>query len=349
MPDGHYKMKGYLLNVGHLLKKITLTLLIVCTVTTLAGFNYMKRFADTSLTSRDSTRLITISRGSVLKQIADTLYGNHLISNGLLFQIFVRFQKKAGVIKAGEYELSAAMSPAHILDILSRGKVKRHRVTLPEGFTVAEVTRQLEIAGLGNQADFMALAHDPGFCTSLGIDTDTLEGYLFPDTYFFEKNTPPKAILTTMVKRFQAVFVPEWKTRARQSNLSIHQVVTLASIIEKETGTPDERPLISSVFHNRLKRNMRLQSDPTVIYGISDFNGNITRRDLKTPTPYNTYVIKGLPPGPIANPGRQAMEAALFPADSRFYFFVSKNDTTHHFSATLKEHNRAVGKYQLGQ
>ncbi len=332
--------------MGQILKKTALTILLVCTITTLAGFMYIKHFADTSLTSRDTTRLITISRGSVLKQISDTLYRNHLISNDLLFQVFVRLQKKAGVIKAGEYELSAAMSPAYILDMLSRGKVKRHRVTLPEGFTVAEVARQLELAGLGDRADFMALAHDPAFCTRLGMDADTLEGYLFPDTYFFEKNTSPQFILTTMVKRFQAIFVPEWKTQATRSGLSIHQVVTLASIIEKETGNPDERPLISSVFHNRLKRNMRLQSDPTVIYGITDFNGNLTRRDLKTPTPYNTYVIKGLPPGPIANPGRQAMEAALFPADSRFYFFVSKNDTTHHFSATLREHNRAVGKYQ---
>ncbi|WP_459914312.1 endolytic transglycosylase MltG [Desulfocicer niacini] len=335
--------------MGQILKKTALALLMMCTITTLAGFSYIRHFADTPLTSRGSTRLITISRGSVLKQISDTLYRNHLIKNSLLFQVFVRLQKKAGVIKAGEYELSAAMSPAHVLDILSRGKVKRHRITLPEGFTVAEVARQLEIAGLGSQADFMALAHDPAFCKSLEIATDNLEGYLFPDTYFFEKNTPEKAILTTMVKRFQAVFIPEWRTRATQRGLSIHQVVTLASIIEKETGTPEERPLISSVFHNRLKRNMRLQSDPTVIYGITDFNGNLTRRDLKTPTPYNTYVIKGLPPGPIANPGRQAMEAALFPADSRFYFFVSKNDTTHHFSATLREHNRAVGKYQRGQ
>ena len=214
---------------------------------------------------------------------------------------------------------------------------------------MAEISQQLEVAGLGTQSAFTTLAHDPNFCTSLGIDSDNLEGYLFPDTYFFEKGMPPETILATMVTRFQKVFVPAWKNRARQRGLSVHQVVTLASIIEKETGTPDERALISSVFHNRLKRNMRLQSDPTVIYGISNFNGNLTRKDLKTPSPYNTYIIKGLPPGPIANPGRLAMEAALFPVNSKFYFFVSKNDTTHHFSATLKEHNRAVGKYQLGR
>ena len=145
------------------------------------------------------------------------------------------------------------------------------------------------------------------------------------------------------------MFPPEWEALAKSRGLSRHQVVTLASIIEKETGSPEERPLISSVFHNRLKQKMRLQSDPTVIYGIANFNGNLTRRDLKTPTPYNTYTIKGLPPGPIANPGRQSLEAALFPAESKFRYFVSKNDTTHYFSETLKEHNRAVRKYQRGR
>ena len=329
------------------IKKTILTLLIICGVISLSGFTYLHHFAQTPLKREAHTRLVTIVRGTVLKQVADTLHDNQLIANSLRFQIFVRLQKKAGSIKAGEYELSAAMSPAYLLGILSRGKVKRHRITLPEGLTMAEVGRRLSLKGLGNPSKFMSLAHDPSFCASLGIDAGNLEGYLFPDTYFFEKNISTAAILTTMVQRFQAIFLPEWKDRAAGSGLSIHQVVTLASIIEKETGAPDERPLISSVFHNRLKRNMRLQSDPTVIYGIADFDGNITRRDLKTPTPYNTYVIKGLPPGPIANPGRQSLKAALFPAESNFCFFVSKNNNTHHFSVSLKEHNRAVRKYQL--
>ncbi len=330
-----------------IIKKTTLPLLILCGAAALAGFTYMNHFAETPLKRQGHTRLITIARGTVLEQISDTLFNNQVIGNSLLFRIFVRLQKKAGDIKAGEYELSAAMSPAYLLDVLSRGKVKRHRVTLPEGLTVAEIAQRLDIKGLGNPSEVMALAHDPSFCAALGIDAANLEGYLFPDTYFFEKNTPTATILTTMVQRFREIFVPEWKTLANERGLSVHQVVTLASIIEKETGTPEERPLISSVFHNRLKQNMRLQSDPTVIYGIADFNGNLTRKDLKTPTPYNTYVIKGLPPGPIANPGRQSLEAALFPAESNFRFFVSKNNSTHHFSVSLKEHNGAVRKYQL--
>jgi len=183
----------------------------------------------------------------------------------------------------------------------------------------------------------------------VGLDTDTFEGYLFPDTYYFPKEAGVEKIISTMVERFRAVFVPEWRERAIQLGFTVNQIVTLASIIEKETGTPFERALISSVFHNRLKKKMRLESDPTVIYGIKDFNGNLTRKDLKTVTPYNTYQIRGLPAGPIANPGRASLEAALYPEDTSFIYFVAKKDSTHHFSTNLKDHNRAVRKYQLGR
>jgi UPF0755 protein len=181
------------------------------------------------------------------------------------------------------------------------------------------------------------------------IKAETFEGYLFPDTYLFPKDTTSEEIISTMVKRFRSVFKPEWKNRAEALGFSIHQVVTLASIVEKETGVASERPVISSVFHNRLKRKMRLESDPTVIYGIKDFDGNITKKHLAEPTPYNTYVIRGLPPGPIANAGVGAFEAVLFPADTKFLYFVSKKDTTHQFSTNIKDHNRAVRKYQLIQ
>jgi peptidoglycan lytic transglycosylase G len=152
-----------------------------------------------------------------------------------------------------------------------------------------------------------------------------------------------------MVKQFRSAFNPAWLQRAKELGMSVHQVVTLASIIEKETGAPQERALISSVFYNRLKRGMRLESDPTVIYGIPDFDGNLTRRDLETYTPYNTYMIKGLPPGPIASPGAASLKAALYPADTHFLYFVSKKDGTHKFSTTIKEHIAAVRKYQLGK
>jgi UPF0755 protein len=149
-----------------------------------------------------------------------------------------------------------------------------------------------------------------------------------------------------MVDHFSSVFTPAWIERAQEMGFTVHQVVTLASIVEKETGKPEERPIIAGVFLNRLKRGMRLESDPTVIYGIADFNGNLTRKDLETPTPYNTYLNKGLPPGPIANPGRASIEAVLYPSENSYLFFVSKNDGSHHFSSTLAEHNRMVRKYQ---
>jgi len=331
-----------------MIKKITFTLLILGSFA-LAGFSYLNHFAQTPLSMKGTPLLITINKGAGLKQISTILYSNHLIKSNLTFQLLARLQKKDGAIKAGVYELSPAMSPAHLLDILCRGEVKRYRITIPEGLTVAETAQRVEAAGLCKKKEFIRLAHDPSFCAALGIPADNLEGYLFPETYFFEKSTPTRRIISTMVKQFKAMFPPEWKAFAKAQGFSVQQVVTLASIIEKETGLPEERPLISSVFHNRLRLNMRLQSDPTVIYGIANFNGNLTRKDLKTPTPYNTYIIKGLPPGPIANPGRQSLKAALFPADSKFCYFVSRNDSTHYFSETLKEHNRAVKKYQKGK
>ena len=183
----------------------------------------------------------------------------------------------------------------------------------------------------------------------MGIPGKTVEGYLFPETYFFQKQASAEKIIRAMIGRFKSVFTKEWKNRAQELGFSVHEIVTLASIIEKETGVAKERSIISSVFHNRLEKGIRLASDPTVIYGIENFDGNLTRQDLRTRTPYNTYTNYGLPPGPIANPGKAALEAALYPADTPYLYFVAKPDNTHHFSTTLAEHNRAVRKYQLNQ
>jgi UPF0755 protein len=197
------------------------------------------------------------------------------------------------------------------------------------------------------ETEFISSATDSSFVREEGIDAETFEGYLFPDTYYFSKDVTSEKIISAMVKKFRSVFTSTYKEQAKKLGLSIHRAVTLASIIEKETGDPEERSVISSVFHNRLKKKMRLESDPTVIYGIKDFDGNIKKRHLKTSTPYNTYQIPGLPPGPIANPGKKAIEAALFPADTDFLYFVSKKDNTHMFSTNIRDHNKAVRKYQL--
>jgi UPF0755 protein len=230
---------------------------------------------------------------------------------------------------------------------MTSGKVALFRVTIPEGFNIYQIAAHLASHQLASEPAFLEKAADPAFLKEMGIAARTFEGYLFPETYHFPKGVTPEKIISTMVRRFEEVFQPQWRERAAALNMTVHQIVTLASIIEKETGAAFERPLISSVFHNRLERDMRLSSDPTVIYGIRDFNGNLTRQDLERKTPYNTYRIKGLPPGPIANPGAQSLKAALYPAQTGFLYFVSRKDGTHQFSTNLSDHNKAVRKYQL--
>jgi UPF0755 protein len=265
------------------------------------------------------------------------------------FTIFARINGYDKQIKAGEYELSAGLSPARILERLISGKVVLHRLTIPEGYTYRQIAGLVASAGFASEAAFIGAAEDVALTGELGVAGATFEGYLFPDTYSFPRGTTAREMIIAMANRFKSVFTPEWQGRAAELKMSLHEVTTLASIIEKETGAFAERPLISSVLHNRLKKGMRLETDPTVIYGIPDFNGNLTREHLHAETPYNTYRINGLPPGPIANPGKEALHAALYPAETDYLFFVSKNDGTHQFSTHMAAHNEAVRKYQLGK
>ncbi|MGA8178441.1 MAG: endolytic transglycosylase MltG [Desulfobacterales bacterium] len=294
-------------------------------------------------------RAVVVRSGQGFKVLSAMLYEKGLILHPIKFRLFARIKGYDKHIKAGEYMLSNAMTPEKILQIMVEGKVLLHRLTIPEGYNLTQVARAVEAAGFGTEADFFKTATDPVFAHSLGIDARTFEGYLFPDTYYFAIDATPKDIIRAMIKRFREVFTVRWRDRAKALGMTIGQVITLASIIEKETGVAGERPMVSSVFHNRLKRRMRLESDPTVIYGIEDYNGNITRKDLESPTPYNTYTMRGLPAGPISNCGVKAIEAALYPADTQYLYFVSKKDGTHYFSTNFKEHERAVRKYQLGR
>ena len=224
-----------------------------------------------------------------------------------------------------------------------------YRVTIPEGFTVRQIASLLKQRGIiEDEEEFCRLAFDPRFVRSLGIEDRTLEGYLFPDTYRFPRGTPPREVIRVMVENFRRVYDEGLAMRAKELGMTVREVVILASIIEKETGRAEERPLISAVFHNRLKKGMPLCSDPTVIYGLEEFDGNLTKEHLRRRTPYNTYLFAGLPPTAIANPGRDALLAALYPAPVPYLYFVSRNDGTHKFSVTLKEHNRAVLRYQKG-
>ena len=307
----------------------------------------MMIWADQPAGDKKAEKVVTIPPGQRFGTITAKLQQAGLLANPMKFRLLARIRGDDKRIRAGEYLLAATLSPREILSALTEGKVRLHRLTVPEGYSMHQIAALIERNGFGDQASFLTTAAEPALLAELGIQAATFEGYLYPETYHFPGTATPRQIITAMVRRFRTVFTDPWRVRAQELGFSVHQIVTLASIIEKETGDGAERAVISSVLHNRLKRRMRLEADPTVIYGIPDFNGNITRKDLETATPYNTYKIRGLPPGPIANPGYASLQAALYPADTRFLYFVSKQDKTHHFSTTFKEHRRAVRKYQL--
>jgi UPF0755 protein len=291
--------------------------------------------------------MILIPSGQSLKATAEVLFKKGIITSPFKFDLVARLKGYDKRLKAGEYFLSASLAPIQIMEKLVKGEVELYKFTVPEGLNIYQIADLVAKAGFAEKNRFIEAATDSDLARQNGIRAETFEGYLFPETYYFPKKVKVETIISTMVDRFWKVFNPAWQERADQLGFSIHQIVTLASIIEKETGAPFERPVISSVFHNRLKKKMRLESDPTVIYGLKNFDGNLKRAHLETPTPYNTYQIKGLPVGPIANPGAKSLEAALYPADTKFIYFVSKKNKTHQFSTNLKDHNQAVRKYQL--
>ncbi|MFQ5508045.1 MAG: endolytic transglycosylase MltG [Leptospirillia bacterium] len=294
--------------------------------------------------------VVEIPPGANLRQAAGMLERRHLIRSARAFEWLARLTGKAGKIQPGEYRLSAAMPPGDMLDRMVRGDVVLHRITLPEGLSVREIITRLEQAGFGDAEDYRALIERPDFAERHGVATDGVkvpfEGYLFPDTYLFARGATPEQIINTLLERLNSVFTPDRLRVMKQLGWNRHQVLTLASLIEKETALQSERARISAVFHNRLIHHMRLQTDPTVIYATPDFDGDIRRRDLKRDDPYNTYRHHGLPPGPIANPGEAAIHAALFPADDTALYFVARGDGSHEFSETVESHNRAVRRHQ---
>ena len=328
-----------------------LTIIVAIGVTCAVGvsllclifFNYANSPID--FVYREVT--IEIPRGVSFAETAEILEEAGLIRHKKGFFILALVTGASKHVQAGEYDLRSSMSPMTVLKKLVKGKVKGYQVFIPEGFTLRQIATRLENQGLADKEMFISLASDSRLLLSLGIEGDSAEGYLFPDTHTLNKSMGEEGIIRFMVRQFRKAIPPDMLERAHELGLTEGEVVTLASIIEKEGGPKEEKPLISAVFHNRLKRGMRLQSDPTVIYGIEDFDGNLRKKDLERKTPYNAYRIKGLPPGPICNPGVEAIETALPPASVNFLYFVSKNNGSHHFSSTLVDHNRAVIKYQI--
>lgn len=280
--------------------------------------------------------------------------GNRLVAAGVLpdpwtFRLAARVTGADRRLQAGEYRFAGASTPLIVMQRLAAGDVFRLVVTFPEGLTIAEMAETFARSGLGTSREFISAASEPALVTTYGARLRSLEGYLFPDTYPVARTSGASDVVRAMLARFDQIFTPELRGAAAERGWTVHEVLTLASLIEKETARADERPLVAAVYLNRLKIGMALQCDPTVVYALMQarrWNGNIRKVDLQIDSPYNTYRVRGLPPGPIASPGRASIEAALKPADVRYLYFVSRNDGTHVFAKTLAEHDRNVRQWQ---
>lgn len=307
-------------------------------------------FHVTARPPRDQWRTtkVFIPKGSTFPEIEKTLVEKGALRYPLAFRILTIGTMTGTKLQHGEYALPAPPSAFELWEKLVSGDVAKYQVTILDGATLYDIAKTLENLELADPVEFLAAATSPDVARKMGTPGPTLEGYLFPDTYIFVKDMPPEEIIGIMVRRFHKKFTPEMERMPEKDGFTPHQIVTIASIIEKETGMEAEKPLISAVIRKRLSLGMPLQMDPTVIYGLKKFDGNLSRKDLRTLHPYNTYQNPGLPPGPISNPGLSSLQAAVKPADTDYLYFVSRNDGSHQFSRNLREHNRAVAVYQKG-
>ena len=299
----------------------------------------------------DDGIFVEVPEGAALAAIGQRLAEAGVVPDATTFRLAAELEGAARRLQAGEYRFTGGESPREIVRRIAAGDVYTRLVTFPEGLTIRQLADAFEQAGLGPRAGFVEAAGDASLIAHLDPGATDLEGYLFPDTYPLPRRVTADEVVGAMVGGFERVFGPDLRAAAAARGLSVREVVTLAAIIEKETAAPDEHPLVSAVYHNRLRVGMPLQADPTVIYAMMQagiWNGNIRRQDLQIDSPYNTYRYSGLPPGPIAAPGRASLVAALNPADVKYLYFVSRNDGTHVFATTLVEHNRNVARWQRG-
>ncbi len=295
-------------------------------------------------------QFVEIPQGAGSRTIGERLVGAGVIRDHLTYRAALYMSGEGRRLKAGEYRFDRAMTPFEVIDKIARGDVFVINVTFPEGLTIAEMATIFESHGFGPAAAFVQAAKDAAPIHDRDSSAKDLEGYLFPETYALPRHTDAAKLVRMMVARFDKVFTPELRQAAAARNLTVRQAVTLASIVEKETANADERPLVAAVYTTRLRIGMPLQCDPTVIYALlraGRYDGKIHKDDLSFDSPYNTYRYPGLPPGPIASPGRASLDAAVHPADADFLYFVSRNDGSHEFARTLEEHNRNVQKYQV--
>ncbi len=293
--------------------------------------------------------ILEIQEGASAARALETLESHGIVQKSRLSLLYLRLTGRSRNIKAGEYAFTRPMTPGEVFDKIISGDVHYHRVTVLEGSRVDETIVQFVRGGFGSEAEYLEAVRDVSLIADLDDEAVDLEGYLFPDTYGLKKGTTPRAVVAIMVARFREVFQPAWIEAARRRGLTVRQAVTLASLVERETALAEENPIVASVFHNRLRRGMRLQCDPTVIYALAmrdAYDGNIRKADLRIDSRYNTYRYSGLPPGPIGSAGGSALQGSVEPADTDYLYFVSMNTGRHAFSRTLAEHNRAVWEYQ---
>jgi len=293
---------------------------------------------------------IQVTEGMSLKAISGVLQKEGIIRYRGYFEIIGRLQGFSRKVRVGYYGLNTSMSLREVLDNLRKGRIIEYEVVVPEGYNLYQIGWTLSGTPLISQPhEFIDLVKNKQYVHSLGIDADTLEGYLFPDTYYLPKGIKLEDIPKKMVQRYKVVFSESKRKRAEELGFTEQQIITLASIVEKEAKVDSERKLISAVYHNRLKQGMKLQADPTAVYGTKAWITKVTKEDLKRQSPYNTYLHKGLPPGPIANPGEGAILAALYPENVDYLFFVAQGDGSHFFSKDFGSHEKAIGRYKSNQ
>jgi UPF0755 protein len=332
------------------MKKVAIAVLLLAVGAAAAGTWIYLRMGEPYRGYTEPEQFVEIPAGAGTRTIGDRLVQGGVIRDALSFRVGLYVSGKGRHLQAGEYRFDRAMTPMEVIDKLARGDVYVINITFPEGLTAADMAKIFEVHGLGTAAAFVKAAHDPSPIKTLDPAARDLEGYLFPETYLLPRHTDAARLVRLMTTRFEQVLTPEARQAADARGLTIRQVVTLASIVEKEAARPDERPIVAAVYENRLRIGMPLQCDPTVIYAlerVGRYTGNLRRDDLAFDSPYNTYRYPGLPPGPIASPGRASLEAAIHPASVDFLYFVSRNDGSHEFARTLEEHNRNVQKWQV--
>jgi UPF0755 protein len=295
-------------------------------------------------------QFVQIPVGAGAAEIRERLVGAGVVQDGLTLRLALRWTGASRDLQAGEYRFDRPMTAVDVVNKIARGDVYGQRITFPEGLTIREMAALYESRGLGSARDFVAASRNTALVQDLDPAASDLEGYLFPDTYTVGRTAVASQLIESMVSGFRAAFPVDSPQPGDQRPLTTRQIVTLASLVEKETGKPEERPLVSAVYRNRLRIGMGMQADPTVVYALQKagrYDGNIRKEDLAINSPYNTYRFRGLPPGPIASPGKASLEAAVRPADADFLYFVSRNDGSHVFAKTLDEHNRNVREFQV--